>query len=133
VADSGNAIIESSETDNDYTKTIVVGGDAEIRIAPLALAFSVTNGASGFAASAIVAESAEEQSAIQLSAEAKLQQRTKLQRCWTVGRGGRGNRESRFAGGKTGWPTVGLEAPAAAVASSSEGAAGRRVGRTRSK
>jgi subtilisin family serine protease len=73
VADSDNVITESSETDNEYTKTIVVGGDPEIRIAPLSLTFSVTNGASGLAPSAMVAESAEEQSTIQLSAEAKLQ------------------------------------------------------------
>jgi len=73
VADSGSAIAESSETDNEYIKTIVVGGDPEIRIAPLALAFSVTNGSTGLAASAIVAESAAEQPIVQLSAEAKLQ------------------------------------------------------------
>jgi len=73
VADSGNAVIESSETDNEYTKTIVIGGDPDIRIAPLELAFSVTNGASGFAARAMAAESAEQQSAVQLSTEAKLQ------------------------------------------------------------
>ncbi len=73
VVDSGNAVTESSETDNQYTKTIVIGGEPEIRIAPLTLAFSVTNGANGLAASAIVTESAEEQSTVQLTAEAKLQ------------------------------------------------------------
>ena len=73
VADTGNAVTESSETDNEYTKTIVVGGDPEIRIAPLSLAFNVTNGASGFAAGAIAVESSEEHSAVALTAEAKLQ------------------------------------------------------------
>jgi subtilisin family serine protease len=73
VVDSDNTVIESSETDNEYIKTIAVGGDPEIRIAPLELAFTVTNGASGFAASPIVAETIDGQSTVQLSAEAKLQ------------------------------------------------------------
>jgi subtilisin family serine protease len=73
VVDSGGAVAESSETDNEYTKTIVVGGDPEIRIAPLSLAFNVTNGGSGLAANSIVAETVEEQTTVQLSAEAKLQ------------------------------------------------------------
>ena len=73
VVDSGGAVTESSETDNEYTKTIVIGGDPEIRIAPLSLAFNVTNGASGLAASSMVAETSEEETTVQLSAEAKLQ------------------------------------------------------------
>ena len=123
VADSGNAVTESSETDNEYTKTIAIGGEPEIRIAPLTLAFSVTNGAGGFAASAMMAESAEEQSTVQVSVEAKLQPtKSGVAGCWS--RGGEGDRESCFAGGQTGPPAMGLEAAAAAVASSREGAAG---------
>jgi subtilisin family serine protease len=73
VTDSGGAITESSETDNEYTKTIFVGGDPEIRINPLSLAFNVTNGLSGLAASVGAVETAEEEVAVQLSPEQKLQ------------------------------------------------------------
>jgi subtilisin family serine protease len=53
VTDSGNTVNESNEADNEYIKTIVIGGQPEIRIAPLELTFTVTNdGGSGFAARA---------------------------------------------------------------------------------
>ena len=74
VADSGNTVNESNEADNEYIKTIVIGGQPEIRIAPLELTFTVTNdGSSGFAASTSVTETTEEGIAFNLSAEQKLQ------------------------------------------------------------
>jgi len=73
VADSGNTVSESNENDNEYTKTIVIGGQPEIRITPLELTFNVTNGISGLAASASAPEVTEEEVAFGLSAEQKLQ------------------------------------------------------------
>jgi subtilisin family serine protease len=74
VADSGNTVNESNENDNEYIKTIVIGGQPEIRIAPLGLTFTVTNdGGSGFAASASVTVTTEEEIAFSISAEQKLQ------------------------------------------------------------
>jgi subtilisin family serine protease len=75
VADSGNTVNESNENDNEYVKTIVIGGQPEIRIAPLEVTFNVTNGAggNGFAASAPVTEATEEEIAFNVSTEQKLQ------------------------------------------------------------
>ena len=42
-ADSGGVISESNENDNEYTKTISIGGSPEIRISPLMLGFTITN------------------------------------------------------------------------------------------
>lgn len=71
-ADSGNTVSESNEIDNEYTKTIVIGGTPDIRISPLTLAFNVTNnGDSGFAAA--MEAPATEEAAIAFSPEQKLQ------------------------------------------------------------
>lgn len=56
-ADAANAVTESNESDNEYSRTITVSGNPEIRIDPLSLGFSVTNsgaggGESGLSASA---------------------------------------------------------------------------------
>lgn len=72
-ADSTAVITESNETDNDYTKTIVVIGTPDIRIAPVSLSFTVTN-SGGQTARSFAAESSSEPEPgpIALSSEQKL-------------------------------------------------------------
>jgi subtilisin family serine protease len=41
--DSANEVTESSETDNEYIKNIVIAGEPEIRISPLSVSFNITN------------------------------------------------------------------------------------------
>ncbi len=52
VADASGVIGESNESDNEYTRTIFVGGDPDIRISPLAVTLNLTNVAAGFAVAA---------------------------------------------------------------------------------
>lgn len=66
-ADSGGVVAEANETDNEYTKTITVGGNPDIRISPLTLNFNVTN-----APSPSPAPTAEEEQQLTLSEEQKL-------------------------------------------------------------
>ena len=52
VADASSAVNESNESDNDYTRTILVAGNPDIRISPLAVTLNLTNGSAGLAAAA---------------------------------------------------------------------------------
>jgi subtilisin family serine protease len=65
--DTTGAVAESNETDNEYTKTITITGNPDIRIDPLTVTFNVTNSQDGFAAAA-----APEADSLNLSADQKL-------------------------------------------------------------
>jgi subtilisin family serine protease len=71
--DVNNSVAESDETDNEVTRTIVVSGTPDIRIAPLSVTLNLTNAATAFAPSGDAA--AEEMGALaaaQFAPELKL-------------------------------------------------------------
>jgi len=81
--DSANVIVESNETDNEYTKTITISGAPDIRITPLTLDFDITNSSGRGAAPPQTALASSD--ATQISSEQQLLVRTEALRRFDQG------------------------------------------------
>jgi subtilisin family serine protease len=81
--DSNDAIAESNETDNEYTKTITISGTPDIRITPLTLNFNITNSPGGGAAAPQTSLAGPGE--IQMTAEQQLLVRSEARRRFDAG------------------------------------------------